>query len=165
MMPTLPMTATPLPAADAPISEIIQRAFEILPNTAPFDCSHHPAMSVPCGMVDGLPVGMMLVGKPYAEQTIYRAAAAFERGVDWKTHQGVNSGAFPADHKALPGMLFRAWRKAQSLEQSWWSDFHRTCNLTHSPKPLDQRWNLVSRPRSAEKVTLNLITSFFPQAV
>jgi amidase len=85
MMPTLPVTATPLPAADAPISEIIQRAFEILPNTAPFDCSHHPAMSVPCGMVDGLPVGMMLVGKPYGEQTIYRAAAAFERGVDWKT--------------------------------------------------------------------------------
>jgi amidase len=85
MMPTLPVTATPLPAADAPISEIIQRAFEILPNTAPFDCSHHPAMSVPCGMVDGLPVGMMLVGKLYAEQTIYRAAAAFERGVDWKT--------------------------------------------------------------------------------
>jgi amidase len=36
-------------------------------------------------MVDGLPVGMMLVGKPYDEATIYRAAAAFERGVDWKT--------------------------------------------------------------------------------
>ena len=88
LMPTLPMTATPLPAADAPIPEIIQRAFEILPNTSPFDCSHHPAMSVPCGMVDSLPVGMMLVGKPYAETTIYRAAAAFERGVDWKTIKG-----------------------------------------------------------------------------
>ena len=88
MMPTLPMTATPLPAADAPISEIIQRAFEMLPNTAPFDCSHHPAMSLPCGKVDGLPVGMMLVGKPYDEPTIYRAAAAFERGVDWKTIKG-----------------------------------------------------------------------------
>jgi amidase len=88
LMPTLPMTATPLPAADAPIPEIIQRAFEVLPNTAPFDCSHHPAMTIPCGMVDGLPVGMMLVGKPYDEPTIYRAAAAFERGVDWKTIKG-----------------------------------------------------------------------------
>jgi len=34
-------------------------------------------------MVDGLPVGMMLVGAMFAEETIYRAAAAFEGGVDW----------------------------------------------------------------------------------
>ncbi|HQT76666.1 MAG TPA: amidase, partial [Rhodopila sp.] len=85
LMPTLPMTATPLPKADAPIGEIIQRAFEILPNTSPFDCTHHPAMSIPCGLADGLPVGLMLIGKMYDEKTIYRAAAAFERGVDWKT--------------------------------------------------------------------------------
>ena len=84
LMPTLPMTATKLPAPDAPVDEIITRAFEILPNAAPFDCTHHPAMSIPCGMVDGLPVGMMLVGKMYAEETIYRAAAAFEGGVNWK---------------------------------------------------------------------------------
>ncbi|WP_428487120.1 amidase [Rhodopila sp.] len=88
LMPTLPMTATPLPAANAPVTEIIQRAFEILPNTAPFDCSHHPAMSLPCGMVDGLPVGMMLIGKFHDEMAIYRAAGAFERGVDWKAITG-----------------------------------------------------------------------------
>ncbi|HEY0183192.1 MAG TPA: amidase [Rhodopila sp.] len=88
LMPTLPMTATPLPAANAPIPEIIQRGFEMLPNTAPFDCTHHPAMSIPCGMVDGLPVGMMLIGKFYDEAMIYRAAAAFERGIDWKTIKG-----------------------------------------------------------------------------
>jgi amidase len=41
-------------------------------------------MSLPCGMVDGLPVGMMLVAKAFDEETIYRAAAAFESGVDWK---------------------------------------------------------------------------------
>jgi amidase len=41
-------------------------------------------MSLPCGMVDGLPVGMMLVAKAFDEETIYRAAAAFENGVDWK---------------------------------------------------------------------------------
>jgi amidase len=84
LMPTLPMTATKLPADDAPISEILQRAFEILPNTAPFDCTHHPAISLPCGQVDGLPVGLMLVGRAYGESTIYRAAAAFEAKVDWK---------------------------------------------------------------------------------
>jgi amidase len=84
LMPTLPMVATPLPSKDASIGEIIQRAFEIAPNTAGFDCTHHPAMTLPCGKVDGLPVGLMLVGKHYDEETIYRAAAAFEAGVDWR---------------------------------------------------------------------------------
>ena len=88
LMPTLPMVATPLPEANAPVDEILQRAFEMLPNTAPFDCTHHPAMSLPCGMVDGLPVGMMLVGRMLEEETIYRAAAAFESGVQWKTLSG-----------------------------------------------------------------------------
>jgi amidase len=41
-------------------------------------------MSIPCGMSDGLPVGMMLVGRHYDESTIYRAAAAFEQIGDWK---------------------------------------------------------------------------------
>ncbi len=46
-------------------------------------------MSLPCGTVDGLPVGMMLVGKLYDEPTIYKAAHAFEQGVDWQRDQGV----------------------------------------------------------------------------
>jgi amidase len=85
LMPTLPLTATKLPAADAPLEEVIQRAFEMLPNTCPMDITGHPAMSIPCGMVDGLPVGLMLVGKFYDEGTIYRAALAFEQSGDWKT--------------------------------------------------------------------------------
>ena len=85
LMPTLPMPATKLPSPDAPTSEIIQRGLEMLGNTAAFDCTHHPAMSIPCGMVDGLPVGAMLIGRMYGEETIYRAAGAFERGVDWKS--------------------------------------------------------------------------------
>jgi amidase len=85
LMPTLPMVATPLPEANAPVAEILQRGFEMLANTAQFDCTHHPSMSIPCGMVDGLPVGMMLTAKAFDEETIYRAAAAFERGVDWQT--------------------------------------------------------------------------------
>ena len=88
LMPTLPMPATKLPAADAPVSEIIQRGLEMIGNTAPFDCTHHPAMSIPCGMVDALPIGAMLIGRMYDEETIYRAAAAFEAGVDWKATRG-----------------------------------------------------------------------------
>ena len=84
MMPTLPMKATPLPPANAPLALWCQRAFEMLPNTCPFDVTGHPAMNVPCGMSEGLPVGMMLVGKHYAETTIYRAAHAFEQLGDWR---------------------------------------------------------------------------------
>ena len=84
LMPTLPIKATPLPPADAPLSLYLQRAFEMLANTAPFDVTGHPAMSLPCGMSDGLPVGLMLIAKQWDESTIYRAAAAFERAGDWK---------------------------------------------------------------------------------
>ena len=83
LMPTLPMKATPIPPADAPRELYIQRAFEMVPNTAPFNASGHPAMSIPCGMSDGLPIGLMLIGKYYDEPTIYRAAAAFESAGDW----------------------------------------------------------------------------------
>jgi amidase len=84
LMPTLPMVATKLPDENAPVSEILARGFEMLPNTSPFDATHHPAMSIPCGLADGLPVGAMLIGKFYDEATIYQAAAAFERGVNWQ---------------------------------------------------------------------------------
>ena len=62
----------------------MQRALEMIGNTAPFDITHHPAMTVPCGMVDGLPIGMMLIGRHFDESTIYRAAYAFEQAGDWK---------------------------------------------------------------------------------
>jgi amidase len=84
LMPTLPMKATPLPAANAPLALYCQRGFEMLPNTCPFDVTGHPAMSVPCGMSDGLPIGMMLIAKHYNEATIYRAAHAFEQLGDWR---------------------------------------------------------------------------------
>ncbi len=85
LMPTVPKVATPLPESDAPVEVVLDRALGMIANTAQFDCTHHPAMSLPCGIVDGLPVGMMLVAKAFGEETIYRAAAAFERGVDWTT--------------------------------------------------------------------------------
>lgn len=83
LMPTTPMKATPIPPADAELELICQRAFEMLSNTSPFDVTGHPAMSIPCGMSDGLPVGMMLVAKHWNESTIYQAAHAFEQSGDW----------------------------------------------------------------------------------
>jgi len=85
VMPTLPMKAQPIPPADASIELYIQRAFEMIGNTAPFNSTGHPAMSIPCGMSDGLPIGMMLVGNYYNEMSIYRAADAFEQTGDWRS--------------------------------------------------------------------------------
>lgn len=85
LMPTLPVKATPLPGPDASREEQIDRALEMIGNTAVFDITHHPAMSVPCGLREGLPVGMMLVAKHFDEPAIYRAAHAFEQSKDWKS--------------------------------------------------------------------------------
>jgi amidase len=81
VMPTLPLKATTIPAADAPLEEYVARALEMIPNTAPFDVTGHPAMNVPCGMSGGLPVGMMLIGRHGEDATVLRASDAFERGV------------------------------------------------------------------------------------
>ena len=83
LMPTLPIKATPLPAADAPVALVMQRAWEMMANTAPFDVTGHPALQVPCGMSDGLPVGMMLVGRSFGEAGLYQIANAYEKHVDW----------------------------------------------------------------------------------
>jgi len=79
LMPTLPMTAPELPAADAGAADIVARALEMVPNTPAFDVTGHPSITVPCGDVDGLPVGMMLCGRHLEEATLYRAAHAFEQ--------------------------------------------------------------------------------------
>jgi amidase len=83
LLPTVPMKATPIPRQDASPQEITCRSWEPTRNTCPFNVTGHPAMSLPCGMEDGRPIGLMLVGRHYDEATIYRAAEAFERDGDW----------------------------------------------------------------------------------
>jgi amidase len=85
LMPTTAMKATPLPARGAPPEEITRRSWEGIRNTSPFNVTGHPAISMPCGLGDGRPIGLMLVGRHWDEATIYRAANAFERSGDWMT--------------------------------------------------------------------------------
>jgi amidase len=85
LLPTTPMKATPIPDASEGIGMYWQRAAEMMANTCGFDVTHHPAISLPCGMSEGLPVGMMLVGRHFEESTLYRIAHAFETAKPWST--------------------------------------------------------------------------------
>ena len=48
-------------------------------NTASFDVSGHPALSINAGFLNDLPVGMMIVGKMFDEVTVLKVAYAFEK--------------------------------------------------------------------------------------
>lgn len=78
VMPTLPITATPLVGPGDPRETYIARALEMVVNTAPLDVSGHPAITVPTELVNGLPAGMMIIGRRFADATCLRVAQAYE---------------------------------------------------------------------------------------
>lgn len=45
----------------------------------------HPALGVPCGKVNGMPISLQLVGKFFADALLLRIAYAYQRAVDWAT--------------------------------------------------------------------------------
>ena len=55
--------------------------------TIPVNLAGLPGISLPSGFVDGLPVGLQLIGPKYGEETIYQAAAAFEAVTDFHKQQ------------------------------------------------------------------------------
>ncbi len=51
--------------------------------TLPINIAGIPALSIPAGFADGLPIGMQIIGKPFDEETILRIAFAYEQATDW----------------------------------------------------------------------------------
>jgi len=93
VMPTLPMQATVIPGPDAPRDEILLRGLEMIANTCVTDVTGHPACSVPAGLANGLPTGMMIIGKQWDDATVLRVAHTFEQAV----------GGFPRPTSARVG--------------------------------------------------------------
>ena len=58
--------------------------------TIPVNLAGTCALSVPAGFsAGGLPIGLQLIGKPFGEETILRAAHAFEQATEWHTRKAV----------------------------------------------------------------------------
>ena len=84
VMPTVPFTASALPPPDHSIEEHLRVSGNMSANTCQIDVSGHPSMSVPCGMADGLPIGMMITGRHFDDSQVIAAAAALEGLGDWR---------------------------------------------------------------------------------
>jgi aspartyl-tRNA(Asn)/glutamyl-tRNA(Gln) amidotransferase subunit A len=74
------------PAEAPPIDAVPKWAMLEKPSfTIPFNLTGSPAMSVCTGFgAGGLPVAMQLIGKPFAEATLFRAAQAYEKATNWR---------------------------------------------------------------------------------
>ena len=83
VMPTTPMVAQRYEAKQS-IKENLDFGWSMLNNTAPFDMTGHPSLSVPCGKSDGLPVGLMLTGRHFEDGTLLRVGHAFEQQMPWQ---------------------------------------------------------------------------------
>jgi aspartyl-tRNA(Asn)/glutamyl-tRNA(Gln) amidotransferase subunit A len=74
--PTMPTVAWKIGAKSDPLSMYLA---DIL--TVPANLAGVPAVSVPCGTVEGLPVGLQLTGRPFEDEQVMNAAFAYEQGV------------------------------------------------------------------------------------
>ncbi len=91
-LPASSVQATPIPT-EAGLSKNGKEDFLTMLGgrrtyTSPFNVASVPALSINCGFTsDGLPVGLQLVGRPFDEPTVLRAAYAYEQATEWHTRR------------------------------------------------------------------------------
>jgi aspartyl-tRNA(Asn)/glutamyl-tRNA(Gln) amidotransferase subunit A len=80
--PTSPTPAFPIGAKiDDPVTMYLNDIYTIGANLAGL-----PGISIPCGRIDGLPMGLQLIGPHFAEARLLAAAHQFQQATDWHTH-------------------------------------------------------------------------------
>ncbi len=85
LMPTVPFRATPIPPPNYSLEETIQSTNNMTVNTAQFDATGHPLISVPCGMEEDLPIGMMITGQHFDDLSLLQVADAVEKSGNWRS--------------------------------------------------------------------------------
>jgi len=80
--PTAPMVAFPLGARSDPLSMYL---CDVL--TVPINLAGLPGVSVPCGFVDGLPVGLQVIAPRFMDARALRIAHAYQQATDWHTQR------------------------------------------------------------------------------
>src|SRR5260370_22227156 len=113
------MMASKIPSADAAFETLMQHSWEQITNTCPFNITHHPAISIPCGLGEGSrPIGLMLVAKHWQESTLYRAADAFERAGNWQSMGSNGKRLRPCGVDRVPAAGRRVQRKQGETKQT-----------------------------------------------
>ena len=84
VLPTIPHLPAPIPSLDAEFGEYMSRALSMINNTPQFNLTGHPAISVPCGTDDDLPIGCQIVGRHFDDLTVLKVADALEKSADWQ---------------------------------------------------------------------------------
>ena len=77
--PTSPTVAFPI--GEKAADPLAMYACDLL--TIPSCLAGLPGLNVPCGLSDGLPVGLQLIGPQFAENTLFRVGHALEQALDF----------------------------------------------------------------------------------
>ena len=85
--PTTPIPATTIGQESVRYGGVEESVLAALIRcTAPFNATHLPALSLPCGFTRaGLPIGLQIAGRPFDEATVLRVGHAYEQATDWHT--------------------------------------------------------------------------------
>ncbi len=81
--------ATPIAAPVLAESDPLEMTALLSAHLAIFSFARVPALAVPIGFTDGLPVGMQLVGRHFEEWTLLRAAHAYQSVTDWHLRHAI----------------------------------------------------------------------------
>lgn len=82
--PTTPLVAPTIASVTQTGTARGSAASSLARYCSPFNRSGHPALSVPCGFTEnGLPIGMMIAAKHFADATVLRVASVYEQATEW----------------------------------------------------------------------------------